>query len=269
MAFDIKPFVAQAVEALQQSQRRTVAPPPDMLDERPDLLVTAEILGQEPALRRRLGTAGTAFVGAWTQAAAAAGRVTILRGNGQIALMGTTVRIVPAVTVTDGFGRPGQGVTVTLAVTAGGGNVAPGTLTTGPDGVASATAWTLGTTPGLNQLQFTVRGGPTADFRAFAVATRRCELVDGDGQKAGAGTALKNEPVVKIVDVATGRPLAGINVAFHVRTGGGSIANATAMTDQDGNATPGVWTLGGSKGSNTLEATVEGAGTTTFNAQAI
>jgi hypothetical protein len=268
MAFDINAVVAQAIEALQQSKRRTMSAPADMLDKQPDLLVTAEILGQEPRLRRRLGTAGTAFIGAWAQAAAAAGRITILRGNGQVALIGTTVRIVPAITVTDGFGRPIPGVAVAIAVTAGGGKVVPGTLNTGQDGVASATAWTLGTTPGLNQLQFTVPGGPTADFRAFAVATRRCDVVDGDGQKAAAGSALKTKPVVKIVDVATGQPLAGINVAFHVRAGGGSIVNATAATDQDGNATPGVWTLGAAKGSNTLEATVVGAGTTTFTAQA-
>jgi hypothetical protein len=159
-------------------------------------------------------------------------------------------------------------VPVTVAVTAGGGSVVADAASTGQDGVASLTAWTLGTTPGLNQLRVSIRRVPTIDFAAVAVPTRRCEIHDGDGQQGAVATALPKEPAVRVVDDVTGQPLPGLNVAFAVTAGGASIVNATAVTDQDGIATPGVWTLGASKGSNTLEATVEGANAASFTAQA-
>jgi hypothetical protein len=198
----------------------------------------------------------------------AAERVTILRGNGQLARAGTAVHVAPAIAITDGFGRPSQGIPVSAAVTAGNGSVVAGSPNTGQDGVASVTAWTLGPKPGLNRLQVSVRGVATTDFVAFAVATRRCEILQGDGQSGTHGKALPIEPAVKIVDAATGLPLSGLNVTFAVTAGGGHTANAAFTTGQDGIATPGAWTLGQPRGTNTLEAEVEGADVATFTAQA-
>ncbi len=263
--FNVNAVVAQVIAALQQNRSQTMPPPANMP---PDLLATAETLGQEPGLRRPLGAAGSAVFGAWAQAAAAAERVTILRGNGQVALVGTEVRIAPAIAITDGFGRPRQGVRVVFAVTAGGGNVVAGAANTGQDGVASTRAWTLGTTPGLNQLQFRVRAVPRAEFSAIAVPTRRCEILRGDLQQVVAGSALPKEPAVRVVDAPTGQPLPGLKVAFTVSAGGGNIVNAAPVTDQDGIATPGVWTLGPARGTNTLVAAVDGADAAVFTAQA-
>ena len=260
----VNAVVAQVITALQQSQSQTMPPPANMPS---DLLATAEILGQDPGLRRPLGVAGNAVVAAWAQAAAAAERVTILRGNGQLAPVGTAVRIAPAIVITDGFGRPSQGVPVTATATIGGGTVVPGAPSTGQDGVASVIAWTLGPTLGLNQLQVSVRGVPTADFVAFAVATRRCEILDGDGQPGTNGKPLPKEPTVRIVDAVTGQPVTGLHVAFTVTAGGGNVKKPAPVTDQDGIATPGVWTLG-AKGTNTLEAAVDGADVAVFTAQA-
>jgi hypothetical protein len=265
--FNVNAVVAQVIAALKQRQSQTRPPPANMPR---DLLAALEILGQEPGLRRPLGAAGNAVFGAWAQAAAAAAaeRVTILRGNGQVALVGTTVRVAPAIAITDGFGRPSQGVPIAFRVTAGGGSVVRGSPNTGQDGVASLIAWTLGTTPGLNRLQVNVRRVPTADLVAFAIPTRRCEILRGDGRQGAAGTALPIEPAVRVVDALTGQPLDGLNVAFAVSAGGGNIANAAPVTDQDGIATPGVWTLGPAQGTNTLVATVEGADAAAFTAQA-
>jgi hypothetical protein len=262
--FSVNAVVAQVIAALQQGQSQTMPPPANMPS---DLLATAEILGQDPGLRRPLGVAGNAVVGAWAQAAAAAARVTILRGNGQLAPVGTAVRVAPAMVITDGFGRPSQGVPVTSAATIGGGTVVAGPPSTGQDGVASVIAWTLGPTPGLNQLQVSVPG-TMVDFVAFAVATRRCEILDGDGQQGPHGKALPKEPVVRIVDAVTGQPVPGLNVAFAVTAGGGHTANAAPVTNQDGIATPGAWTLGQGRGTNTLEAAVDGADVAAFTAQA-
>jgi hypothetical protein len=95
---NINAIVAQVIGALQQSRSQTLSPPANIPR---DLMATAEILGQDPGLRRPLGTAGNAVVGAWAQAAAAAERVTILRGNGQVATVGTAVRVAPAIAITD------------------------------------------------------------------------------------------------------------------------------------------------------------------------
>ena len=78
-----------------------------------------------------------------------------------------------AVRVTDPRGIPLAGAEVSFLVTAGDGSVSPRTVTTGAGGVAK-TRWTLGTTPGTNEVSATVTApgggkGPLG-FRATGVA---------------------------------------------------------------------------------------------------
>jgi hypothetical protein len=262
--FNVNAIVAQVIEALRRQSQTTPLPP----DIPVNLLATLEILGQGPGPGRPLGAAGNAVIGAWRQAAAAEQLVTILRGNGQVALAGTAVPVAPAIAITDGFGRPSQGVAIRSAVTAGDGTIVAGSPSTGQDGVASLIAWTLGPTPGLNQLQFSfpgLPGAPTVDFVAVAVPTRRCEILRGDGQHETHGTALPIDPAVRVADARTGQPLADLNVTFTATVGGN--VNAAAVTNEDGIATPGQWTLG-SKGTNTLVGAVEGADPAVFTAEA-
>jgi hypothetical protein len=270
---NVSATVAEVMGALQQSQSQTIPPPSTMPR---DLVAAAEILGQEPGPRRPLGAAGNAVVGAWAaQAAAVPPRVTILRGDGQMAPVKTDVRVAPAIKVTDGFGQPRQGDNVTFTVTPGGGSVVPAAaIPTDRDGVASVTAWTLGTAPGPNQLQASVApalGGlpVVVDLVALAVPPiRRCEIVQGDAQAAAPGDPVPIDPTVRVVDGATGLPLPGVNVSFAVVLGGGNIANAATVTDPGGIATSGVWQLG-AVGLNTLEVTVDGADAVVFTAQAV
>lgn len=56
------------------------------------------------------------------------------------------------VRLTNTAGTPMVGVTVTFAVTAGGGSVAPDTVRTDSSGTAIA-VWTYGATPGINSLR--------------------------------------------------------------------------------------------------------------------
>lgn len=60
------------------------------------------------------------------------------------------------------------GVNVTFAVTAGGGSITPASVVTGNDGVARASSWTLGTTPGLNTVSATAGSLPPVIFSATA-----------------------------------------------------------------------------------------------------
>ena len=92
--------------------------------------------------------------------------------------------------------------------------------------VASATGLAGTTTPG-----FSVQPGPPS----------RVVLVSGGGQSAAAGTALS--PIIVRVQDALGNGIGGLNVAFAVTGGGGSLSSGTVTTDATGAASV-VWTIG-------------------------
>ena len=68
------------------------------------------------------------------------------------------------------------------------------------------------------------------------------------------GSTVSPTPAVRVND-QSGKPLAGVTVAFAV-TGGGTIGSLTGLTDANGIASPVLWTLGTSSGPNTLTASV-------------
>jgi adhesin/invasin len=76
-------------------------------------------------------------------------------------------------------------------------------------------------------------------------------------------------PTVRVTD-SSGNPVIGATVTFAVVLGGGSATGLTQLTDTQGQAAVGSWTLG-SGAPNTLRATVTGSGITgnpvTFTAQ--
>ena len=76
-----------------------------------------------------------------------------VEGDGQSAPAGSKVPVRPAVRVTDAQGAPVKGVTVTFAVTGGGGSVDDPVRTTGDDGIARSGNWTLGPAAGSNTLE--------------------------------------------------------------------------------------------------------------------
>jgi hypothetical protein len=158
-----------------------------------------------------------------------------------------------AVRVTTAQGAPVAAVLVTFEPSQGAGTVAPASVLTDNAGIASTT-WTAGTGAGtqivtaraelLDPVIFTAQVAPGAITRIDAVA--------GAGQSAIAATAVSVDPVFRVTD-AYGNPLAGVTVAFQV-TGGGSVANVSAVTDAAGLASPGRWTLGAVAGANTVQA---------------
>jgi hypothetical protein len=266
---NVSTIVEQAIAVLQQTQSQA-APPPATMPR--DLLATAEILGEEPGLRRPPKVAGTSVFAAWTSAATAAGkRHVIVRGNGQMAPVGGAVRLLPTILVTDGFGRPVAGANVVFSVEAGNGTAPVAPVASGLDGLASlpAPGWTLGPNPGQNDLQATVDDVPGVTFSAFGIPSRVGAPHRGDGQQAPVNKALAVSPAVRVVDAGTGQPVPSVDVAFSVTAGGGRIANAAAVTDSDGIASPGVWTVGSTRGPQQLQATAAGANPVTFNAVAI
>ena len=96
--------------------------------------------------------------------------LTIVSGNNQTAEAGETLASPLIVSVTQD-GTPVSGVTVTWAVTAGGGSVDPTSSTTGAAGTASTTL-TLGASAGANTVQASASGvsGSPRTFNATGTA---------------------------------------------------------------------------------------------------
>lgn len=159
------------------------------------------------------------------------------------------------VRVVDADNDPLPGVTVTFAVSAAGASVNPATAVTNSDGEAS-TRWTLGRTPGPQQLSVTA-GGTTLQITATASAPRIAALAvsAGNNQTAVAGSALPTNPSLVARD-AGGLPVEGVTVFFTVLSGGGTVTQSSAVTNAQGVASPGTWTLGSGIGTQLLSAQV-------------
>ena len=189
----------------------------------------------------------------------------------QAAPAGTAVSDAPAVIVRDAQGIPVSGVAVTFSVTAGGGSLVGSPATTNATGIATLTSWTLGTTVGPNTVTATSSGLPSVTFNATGTAGAAASVVAsaGNNQAAVQGSSVGTPPTVRVTD-ASGNPVVGATVTFAVTQGGGTATGLTQLSDAQGEAAVGSWTLG-SDAPNTLRATVTGSGITgnpvTFTAQ--
>lgn len=137
----------------------------------------------------------------------------ISAGNGQAAIPGDAVPIPPAVRVTDAAGAPVQGVSVTFEVVLGGGSVTGSPATSGADGVAAVTSWTLGSL-GLNRLRATVGSlapvtfNATGNDGAFSVEVRYLTSATAAQEEAFSRAATRWQTIISgdLVDVEVNRP---------------------------------------------------------------
>lgn len=104
-----------------------------------------------------------------TAVANVATSVTGIFGVNQSGTPGVRVSTPPAAIVRDGANSPMAGVTVTFAVTGGGGSISGAVQTTDASGIATVGSWTLGSA-GTNTLSATVGGLPPVVLTASAVA---------------------------------------------------------------------------------------------------
>jgi len=214
-------------------------------------------------------TSGTLTAVAFTATSTAGGAASLARnaGDNQTAIAGSAVPIPPSVIVKDANGNPKSDVSVTFAVTSGGGSVTGATVTTNASGIATVGSWTLGPVTGANVLSATSGTLTAVTFTATSITGAAASLAKnaGDNQTAPAGNAVPIPPSVIVKD-ATGNPKSDVAVAFAIESGGGSIAGAAAVTNAAGVATAGSWILGNSAGQNSLSATVSGLPSVTFTA---
>jgi hypothetical protein len=94
---------------------------------------------------------------------------------------------------------------------------------------------------------------------------RTIRIISGDGASRRRGAKLP--PLeIELLDSA-GKPVSGGTVEFQVRSGGGSVEPAAALTDASGIART-VWTLGRTAGGQEVEAVSAGAPNVAFRATA-
>ena len=190
-----------------------------------------------------------------------------ISGDNQTGLTGGVLANPFVVEVRDQYDAPLEGTSVTFTILTGGGtfsNLAP---TTNANGQASSTL-RLGAEAGTNTVEVSVKGiSETVTFAAEAIPPTLMSI-SGNNQSGAAGTALANPFVVEVRD-GNGNPLAGVAVTFIVRTGSGTLTDAIATTDANGQAAI-TLRLGTEAGTNTVEVSIEGIPETiTFTAEAI
>jgi adhesin/invasin len=186
--------------------------------------------------------------------------VVAFQGNNQVAVQGTQVPIQPAVKVTDQNGNPVPGVTVTFAVTGGGGSATGVNQTTDAAGLAVVASWTLG--PGVpNTLVATVTGagisGNPVTFTAQSATSIGIATVPAGPVTLGASFTITAQ-LRNGLGAAVG--LAGVPLTIALNSGGGTLnGTLTVLTDATGLATfAGISVTGGGGGDRTFIVT--GAG---------
>jgi protocatechuate 3,4-dioxygenase beta subunit len=134
----------------------------------------------------------------------------------QVATVATSVPMAPSVTVTDAYGNPVPGVTVTFAITGGGGAVNGASQVTNDLGIATLGSWTLGTAATANTLEARAAGNAVV-FTATGTAGLPSKLtrLAGDNQTAGVAQAVPIAPRVRVTDQYD-NVVAGAEVTFGV-----------------------------------------------------
>lgn len=173
--------------------------------------------------------------------------------------VGTDIAPAPTVRAVDAQGGPVRGVSISFRISfqagSGGGTITNPSTETDAQGLASVEKWTLGTTAGPYDLTASSAGLAPVVFTARAEPGPVAQIatVSGDGQIAGLGEKLLKPLRVGVAD-SFGNPIAGAPVTFTVIAGDGSIENSPVVTDSDGLAESGAWTLGPTPGVQQVRA---------------
>jgi hypothetical protein len=182
---------------------------------------------------------------------------TALRGTA-----GVAVTTPPSVKVVSASGAGVSGVTVTFAVTTGGGTITGNTRTTDANGVATIGSWTLGTNVGANALTASVPQLTAITFSATGEAgpPAKARFATAPPSTARNRIALSTAPVVQLDD-QFGNPVAqsGVPVTASLASGGGALRGTTTVsTDASGAARFADLHIAGTVGPRTLAFTATG-----------
>ncbi len=185
--------------------------------------------------------------------------VAYVAGGGQSTVVGTAFADRLVALATDTAGNPVPGIAVTFAAPATGATASfaggSATVSTGPDGRATAPIMTASTAAGSFEVVVSV-AGITATARTtltnLAAAPAQALAVSGSGQQARLNAAFAALLRLRLTDTY-GNPVPGRTVTFAAPASGASASFAggvtTAVTGADGIATSAVLTAIGRSGS--------------------
>lgn len=179
----------------------------------------------------------------------------------------TSVTVTPASVTLDAIGATQQ---FTAHVTAQDGRPLPAATVTWESSSPAATVDASGlvTAVGNGTAQITATANGADGSASVLIAQRVSALAKtgGDEQTGEVGTALSAALSVR-ADDRLGNPVVGVNVAFAVSAGGGSVSNGSVVTPAAGTAST-SWTMGQVAGApQTVTASAQGQ-TATFSATA-
>ena len=205
-----------------------------------------------------------------TNTAGAANSITVASGSGQSATVNTSFASALTATVTDQYGNPVSGASVTFAAPGSG---ASGHFSNSNGGIGGTTnssgqvseSFTANTTAGSYSVAASVAGAATpASFSLSntAGAPASITVVSGAGQSATVNTTFGSALAATVAD-QYGNPLSGVTVAFAAPGSGASAvfpSGTTATTGSNGQAADPV-TANTVAGSYSVTASVSGIST--------
>ena len=147
--------------------------------------------------------------------------------------VGSTIAPSPTVRVSDQYGNPVPGVSVSFAVTMGDGSVSGAEQAANTAGEASVGAWLLGPIAGENRLAASVTGLPPVTFTATAMAGAAAQLVIVTQPQGSVRCAqfFSVWPVVQVAD-AFGNAVPEVSrwITAAIDSGGGVLGGTTQQS---------------------------------------
>jgi adhesin/invasin len=250
--------VAWAVDAGSVSDETTLTGPDGLASVRRTL---GPSTGIQHTLATATGLAGSPVEFTHTATAGSATALEEVSGDGQSALVGTSLAEPLVVRAHDGSDNPVAGLAVAWIVREGGGSLAPATSITDADGRASS-RWTLGNAPGRNSATAVISGVGLVGFTAMGNAGTPpgLTLETQPPATAGRGIILDPKPLVQLREPdGSARRRAGVNVTVALDPGGATLSGTlTRATNADGRVEFGNLAIEGPPGPYTLAFSATG-----------
>ncbi|MEP6731036.1 MAG: Ig-like domain-containing protein [bacterium] len=218
-------------------------------------------LGKTPGVYQFEATSGALTPVSVTATAtpAPAVAIAIVSGDAQSDSIGRTLPSPLVVKLTDQFGGPASGATVTWTRIAGNGTPGAATSVSAANGTAS-TSYTLGNTPGSDTVRASIAGVSGAagsvlfSMKAVVRGPSSIAIASGGNQSGAPGTVLAAAIVARVAD-AQNVPLPNVTVTWSASGAGATLNPASSPTDANGLASTQA-TLGTTPGSSIITASV-------------
>jgi len=195
--------------------------------------------------------------------------IEVLAGDGQIGEVGAALPVRIQVRTKDQQGPVGGVLVVVSTESQGGGSTAPRSVTTSASGTAEI-VWTLGGKLGAQTLTISSSGIPSVTVAASAtpgppaVVSATTEVL----QFTVVSKPVTVIPAVQVTD-AFGNPIGGVVVTFELTVLGSVLTGTDRVSDGNGLAALGSWTIGPDAIRYGIRARLAGGAAAVFEAQGI